>query len=602
MHAAIWRNEMRARLIDEIPSGVMVIDPSLNVVDHNRAFQKCFGAARGRTCYSITRDCDEPCDDCHALAVFRDGRSRTVEQTGVDARGREVHYLVNLTAVPAGAEDPKFVAAITTDLTAAKQLQDEYRALFEKVPCFVALINRDHRVVKGNELFRRTFGEPTGDKCYRLFKRRGKACRDCPVDRTFADGQSHMSHNMGMNREGKPVPYLVFTTPISRGDEKVSHVMEMALDLTEHRELEQRLSQANVLRHALVENSLDSIVVFDDRQRIQLVNRATETLFGRTRDQLIGRKIPRRVVPKELHGVLSGKKSQVVLHETSISDEAGNSIPVRLVGFALRPGGRFAGAALIAQDLREIKQLEHEKLEAERLAAVGQTVAGLAHGIKNILTGLEGGMYVTSSGLKKGDQDRVRQGWEMLERNMGRISDLTRSLLAFSRGEAIECREILPSEIAREVAELFRDSAAQYGIDVVADVEEVASAWMDPEALHSCLANLVSNAIDACQISGEQGLEVRLRLREEGSDLIFEVVDNGCGMDYEIKKKVFTSFFTTKGRGGTGLGLLLTRKIAQQHGGTVNLSSEPGKGTTFELRFPRRRLPKPKAGKESGHE
>jgi len=310
---------------------------------------------------------------------------------------------------------------------------------------------------------------------------------------------------------------------------------------------------------------------------------------------MIGRRIPRRAVPNELHGVLSGRKSRVVLHETAITDEAGDRIPVRIAGFALKPGGRFAGAALIAQDLREIKQLEHEKLEAERLAAVGQTVAGLAHGIKNILTGLEGGMYVTSSGLKKGDQARVRQGWEMLERNMGRISDLTRNLLAFSRGEAIECRQIRPAEIAREVVGLFRDSAAQYGIDVVAEVEEVAPAWMDPEALHSCLANLVSNAIDASQISGKPNLEVRVRLREEGADLVFEVIDSGCGMDYEIKQRVFTSFFTTKGRGGTGLGLLLTRKIAQQHGGTVNLISEPGEGTTFELRFPRHRLPKPDA-------
>ena len=129
------------------------------------------------------------------------------------------------------------------------------------------------------------------------------------------------------------------------------------------------------------------------------------------------------------------------------------------------------------------------------------------------------------TGLKKGDQDRVRQGWEMLERNMGRISDLTRNLLAFSRGEAMDCREIRPAEIAREVVDLFRDGAAQFGIELVAEVDDVAPAWMDPEALHSCLANLVSNAVDACQISGENGLKVRVRAREEGSDLIFEVID-----------------------------------------------------------------------------
>ena len=92
-----------------------------------------------------------------------------------------------------------------------------------------------------------------------------------------------------------------------------------------------------------------------------------------------------------------------------------------------------------------------------------------------------------------------------------------------------------------------------------------------------------------------------MRAYDEASDLVFEVIDTGCGMDYEIKQKVFTSFFTTKGRGGTGLGLLLTRKIAQQHGGTVNLSSVPGKGTTFELRFPRHRLPKPNVHKEIDH-
>lgn len=602
MSTIAWRDEMRGRLIDEIPSGVMVIDSSLNVVDHNRAFEDCFGKARGRSCYSVTRGRDEACRECHALAVFRDGQPRKAEQEGIDAIGHAIHYLVDLVPIPSRSERPEFVAAITTDLTAARQLQSEYQALFEKVPCFVALINRDHRVVKGNELFRRTFGEPTGDRCYRLFKRRPERCRSCPVDRTFADGESHTSQQTGVDRDGRPIPYLVFTAPLKRGDDRVTHVMEMALDLTELREVEQQLSKANVLRHALVENSLDAIMVLDVNQRVQLVNRAAEQLLGRPRDQLIGRRIPRRLVPKALHGVLTGNREQVLLHETAVTDDAGERVPVRLAGVSLKPDGRFAGAALIAQDLRELKQLEHEKLEAERLAAVGQTVAGLAHGIKNILTGLEGGMYVTSSGLKKGDQARVRQGWEMLERNMGRISDLTRNLLAFSRGETIDCREMRPSEVAREVVELFRDGAAQHGIELVAEIDDVAPAWMDPEALHSCLANLVSNAIDACQISGEKGLTITLRVREEDSTLVFQVIDTGCGMDYEIKQKVFTSFFTTKGRGGTGLGLLLTRKITQQHGGTVKLDSRPGEGTTFELRFPRHRLPKPTSNKENDHE
>ncbi|MBD3855830.1 MAG: PAS domain-containing protein [Acidobacteria bacterium] len=545
MSAVTQLEDVRARIFDEIPSGVVLVDPSLTIIDHNRAFADLFGEARGSSCYAATKGRRSPCSSCPALETFSDGHQRVIEQQGKDSNGREVHYLVQITPVMGADNRPEYVAAITTDLTATRRLQREYKTLFEQVPCFVAVINRDHRVVKGNELFRKTFGEPTGEHCYRLYKRRREPCQKCPVDRTFADGLSHASRQMGMARD------------------------------------------------------LDAIVVFDEKQKVLLVNQAAEDLLGCPLDEMIGRPAPKRRIPKALYPVLKGRENQVLLHETAVTNFAGERIPVRIAAVALEVDGKFGGAALIAQDLRELKRLELEKMEAERLAAVGQTVAGLAHGIKNILTGLEGGMYVTSSGLKRGDEGRVHQGWEMLERNMGRISDLARSLLAFSRGEALTCREISPADVVNDVVELYRDGASQQGIELSADVDDgVAPAWMDPEALHSCLANLVSNAVDACLVSGSSGCRVEVRVRESDGVLVFEVVDTGCGMDYEVKQKAFTSFFTTKERGGTGLGLLLTRKIVQQHGGSIVLETEQGEGTTFRLEFPRDRLPKPETEEE----
>jgi histidine kinase len=599
MSAVTQLEDVRARIFDEIPSGVVLVDPSLTIIDHNRAFADLFGEARGSPCFEATKGRSSPCPSCPALESFSDGHQRVIEQQGNDSNGREIHYLVQITPVMGADNRPEYVAAITTDLTATRRLQREYKTLFEQVPCFVAVINRDHRVVKGNELFRKTFGEPTGEHCYRLYKRRREPCQKCPVDRTFADGLSHASRQMGMARDGRPTPYLVFTAPLLADDGEVTHVIEMALDMTAHADLEQKLSRATVLRQALVESSLDAIVVFDEKQKVLLVNQAAEDLLGCPRDEMIGRPAPKRLFPKALYPVLKGRENQALLHETAVTNEAGERIPVRIAAVALEVDGKFGGAALIAQDLRELKRLELEKMEAERLAAVGQTVAGLAHGIKNILTGLEGGMYVTSSGLKRGDEGRVRQGWEMLERNMGRISDLARSLLAFSRGEALTCREISPADIVNDVVELYRDGASQQGIELSADVDDgVSPAWMDPEALHSCLANLVSNAVDACLVSGSSGCRVEVRVREGDGVLVFEVVDTGCGMDYEVKQKAFTSFFTTKEHGGTGLGLLLTRKIVQQHGGSILLETEQGEGTTFRLEFPRDRLPKPETEEE----
>ncbi len=591
-----WRPEWRAALVDQFLSGVMVLDDDLKVVDHNGAFTELFGAARGQHCFEALKGREGACAVCPAASTFQDGRQRVLEQVGRDQQGRPVNYLVQVGPVRDDAGEVAFVAVITTDLTATRRLQREYQALFEKVPCFVAVINRDFRVVRANEQFRRTFGEPTGEHCHELFKGTPARCSKCLVEQTFADGESHSAPHMGVSRDGTATHYLAFTTPLLGEDGEVRNVIHMSLDVTEAQALTEQLGRANAVRRALVESALDAIVVTDEQHRLEMVNPAAETLWGISRGDLVGKPPPRWMLPGELTPVLRGEKPHAVVHDTRVTTSGGDEVPVRIGAVGLTEDHHFVGAAVFAQDLGELKRMEKEKLDAERLAAVGQTVAGLAHGIKNILTGLEGGMYVTSSGLKRGDQARVRQGWEMLERNMGRVSDLAKNLLAFSRGDYPEPELVRPAEIAHDVVTLFHDSAGQHGIQLVGEIdEEVAPAWMDAEAIHSCLTNLASNAIDACLVSQQTGCRVVLRLREEDGAIVFEVSDTGCGMDYEVKQKAFTSFFTTKGKGGTGLGLLLTRKIVQEHGGTVTLESTPGQGTTFRLRFPRSRLPEPRS-------
>jgi signal transduction histidine kinase len=251
--------------------------------------------------------------------------------------------------------------------------------------------------------------------------------------------------------------------------------------------------------------------------------------------------------------------------------------------------------AFSLQDLTEIKTLQNEKLEAERLAAVGQTVAGLAHGVKNLITALEGGMYMLNTGLSKSNLGRVQKGIEMLDRNIERISQFVNAFLGFSRGREIRAAESQPSDISREVVSMYATRAKKHGIILRHErIGEMASAAIDYESMHECLTNLVGNAIDACIISDKNdGLRVTVRAYEEDGSIVYEVSDNGCGMDYEIKKKVFTNFFTTKGLGGTGLGLLMTKKIVHEHGGRIDYESEPGEGTLFRIRLPRNRLPKP---------
>ena len=265
---------------------------------------------------------------------------------------------------------------------------------------------------------------------------------------------------------------------------------------------------------------------------------------------------------------------------------------VRVLPIA-RPDGSIPCVIEMSTDITEIKVLEKERLEAERLAAVGQTVAGLAHGIKNLLMGLDGGMYIAQSGIESGNVDRIIHGWRILEENVSRISSFVKEFLEFARGREPRVQLIDPNRPARQAFELFLDTAHLAGIELQADLDEtLAYAPMDEAAVHTCLANLISNAMDACTTSDRSTGHVLLTTREQDGAIVYEVSDDGLGMDYDVKQKVFTNFFSTKATGkGTGLGLLTTRKIVMEHGGSVSFESREGTGSVFRLRFPRHRLP-----------
>ena len=174
-------------LYEHIPLAICVVDRDFQIVEANKIFAQWYGEWRGRPCYQVYKDRGTPCPDCPAQGTFDDGRPRVLEESGLDRNSQTIHYLARVVPLRDETGHISHVAAITTDLTATKRLQKEYQTLFEKVPCYVAVINRDLRVVRANERFRETFGEPMGEHCYHLFKRKHEPCPECPVERTFLE-------------------------------------------------------------------------------------------------------------------------------------------------------------------------------------------------------------------------------------------------------------------------------------------------------------------------------------------------------------------------------------------------------------------------------
>ena len=584
-------NHLGRSLFELVPFNVAVIDREFHILAANSNFEDYFGDWRGRRCYEVCKESAKRCSNCQALPIFEDGRVRVSDESGVDRHGRACHYVVHLAPVKNADGYVQQVIQMTTDLTETRRWQREYDLFFERVPCYVSVIDRNFRIVRANEKFRAGFGEAKGRYCYEVYKRRKKPCPHCPAALTFKDGADHSSQQVGIHQDGTPAYYVVTTSALSRGRHDVAHVIEMASDITEIHDLETKLKRADDFYKSLVRNAASGILAVDTTGAIRIINPAARSLLNWKSRWPPTPELLRTMLPDEFFGAVHENEALENIPEASLHAVGGEEVPVRFSAVELRSHGTKLGRAALMQDLREVKRLEQQRLEAERLAAVGQTVAGLAHTIKNLLMGLEGGMYMVDTGIRRGDAERLVNGWQILKRNFEKTTALVKDFLSFAKGRLPELVLTDPNLLAQNIVELYRDAAAKQGVDLLLEVSpEVREAMLDPHGIETCLTNLVSNGIDAATTPRQRGGRVVVHTREEGDNLVFEVVDNGSGIDQEVKSKVFTTFFTTKGGKGTGLGLLTTRKIVQEHGGQVEMESRSGQGSTFRIRLPRTHL------------
>jgi len=339
----------------------------------------------------------------------------------------------------------------------------DYQRLFESVPCYICVLDRDLRIRESNELYRWAFGNVNGRYCYEACKGRKSECPECLVQATFQDGQVRSSEEVLKAQSGQKFDLVVYSMPIRNDHGEITSVMEVFTDITDVKKLQRQL-----------------------------------TLMGRA-------------------------------------------------------------------------------------------VAGMAHRIKNILMGLEGGIFVVNSGMESGDQAQIAEGWEMVERNVKTVSALVKDLLFCSKKRLPKYQpDVCPQDVMQRVHDLYARRVANDGIDLCLELGEPRVCGIfDLDGLQNMLSNLVANAIDACRFdttADKPRHEITLRcLQEKDGTTVFEVEDNGAGIPDEQSGKVFEEFFSTKGTEGTGVGLLVVQKVAEEHHGGVTFSSRAGRGTRFQV-------------------
>lgn len=226
------------------------------------------------------------------------------------------------------------------------------------------------------------------------------------------------------------------------------------------------------------------------------------------------------------------------------------------------------------------------KEEQKELMLLGQSIAVLSHGIKNILEGLEGGAYVVDEGIKTKDMRLLAKGWQIVKKNIQEISTVVKNILYTSKKRSLILRKVSPIDLATEVKERYQEKATAEGIDLrFVFNPDFTETTLDPSSIRKMLNNLVLNAMEACGRDAEKKdhfVEIRADFYDKWH-FMFEVADNGIGMDSATRKDIFKEFFSTKGSEGTGLGLAVVDKVVTEHGGKIEVTSSPGKGSTFRV-------------------
>jgi hypothetical protein len=335
----------------------------------------------------------------------------------------------------------------------------------------------------------------------------------------------------------------------------------------------------------------DAVFIFNRERRLVFASGSVDKFLGRDRSTLSGQSIAEIFPPSTNLGLLIDEAASAGIHIrnrriplTGAPESASVLLSVDLL--EAQPGAANPRAGLIVRlrDPEAQRQIGRQLQTADRLAAISRVSGGVAHEVKNPLNAILLHVEVARSKLARGDT-AVEPQMEIISREILRLDRVVKTFLDFTRPVELNLRPVLLQQILGEIVDLARPQAAAANIQVVAAPQASAAdgveVGVDSDLFKQAVLNVVVNAIQAMP----EGGELRFEASASKDTAEIRISDTGPGIPPDLKEKIFRLYFTTK-TGGSGIGLAMTFRIVQLHDGTIDFSSEPGKGTTFVIRLP----------------
>lgn len=456
-----------------------------------------------------------------------------------------------------------------------RESQQNLRSLFDHNPDMIALYNMDGEYVDANPAFL-CFA---GVSIERMKELRAFLVLDEAYSAELKDyferarnGSPHKFATKQIRRTGEEVYLDITYFPMYRNDVPAG-VYAIIQDVTATKITERELHEAQAFLSSFVAHTTDAISIVDATGRVLLLNPAWEELYGWSAAEIIGKPIPTPDI--DLIRSVVSQRTAISLDMT-VSSRRGRSIPVAISAAPiLSTDGEMIGVSFITKDMTMQKETEAHMLRSEKLSISGELAAGVAHEIRNPIAAIHGFLQLMKTSPERKYLDIVLE-------EVDRVSQITNELLLLAKPQAEVFEETNVEVIIRDVLVLMKSQANMNSIVMTEDISpNLPLVSGITNQLKQVFINIVKNAIEV-QPNGGQLL---VSAHVINGQVTVKVMDNGPGLSFDAISKLGQPFYTTKER-GTGLGLMVTYRIIQNHQGKVTVESAIGKGTCFTITLP----------------
>jgi histidine kinase len=475
--------------------------------------------------------------------------------------------------------------------------RDEYQTLFERVPCIITVQDRNYRLMRYNREFNQKFNPRPGDYCYDAYKGRKQKCEICPVEQTFEDGLSHFSEEKGFNKDGTPTHWIVNTAPIKNQEGEIIAAMEMSLDVTHIKLLEEELKKSEKQYSAIFDNIPNPVFVLDmDSLEILDCNASVESVYGYKKEKIIQTSFLELFRKEERNYYENLIKTSPVINQAR--QFHGNGEPL-FVNMRISPSEYPGGKVLLVTTSDVTKRLEAEQqlIQASKMATLGEMATGVAHELNQPLSVIKTAsrFFLRKIAKKEKIEDEILSTMATeIDSYVDRATKIINHMRQFGRQSDLTLKSIQVNDILERAFQILGQQLKVRGIEVQWDLApDLPLILADPDRLEQVFINLLINARDSIDekwqsqshLTGEK--KITLKTSTDNNVITVEVTDTGPGIPQSMLERIFEPFFTTKKVGqGTGLGLSISYGIINDCKGSIQAVSAKNGGASFIIKFP----------------